>query len=140
MARFFFAAVLVGLVVLQIHADLAADLKPIMQVCKPTCVAIKKGCKAAATNVKAAVQNAGAACQQITNGGAKIAGVATVGAGKTVADAPEQFYEWIKQLEKKGPVATVLKNIFGPPPKKTSQKGGNEGGKERGKAASSEED
>ncbi|TKR76749.1 hypothetical protein L596_017846 [Steinernema carpocapsae] len=133
MARFFFAAVLVGLVVLQIHADLAADLKPIMQVCKPTCVAIKKGCKAAATNVKAAVQNVGAAAQQCGNGCAKVAGAATVGVGKTVADVPERANQLIKQLEKKGPIATVSKILFGPPPK--SKKGGKEGGK----AVSSEE-
>ncbi|TKR76666.1 hypothetical protein L596_017775 [Steinernema carpocapsae] len=134
MARFFFAAVLVGLVVLQIHADLAADLKPIMQMAKPTCVAIKKGSKAAATNVKAAVQNVGAAAQQCGNAGAKICSDATVGAGKTVADAPKRAYQLIKQLEKKGPIATVLKILFGPPPK--SKKGGKKGRK----AASSEED
>ncbi|TKR76654.1 hypothetical protein L596_017764 [Steinernema carpocapsae] len=134
MARFFFAALFVGLVVLQIHADLAADLKPIMQVCKPTCVAIKKGSKAAATNVKAAVQNAGAAAQQVGNAGAKIVADATVGCGKTIADSPKRCYQLIKQLEKKGPIATVLKILFGPPPKDKKK------GKGIRKAASAKED
>ncbi|TKR76752.1 hypothetical protein L596_017849 [Steinernema carpocapsae] len=133
MARLFIAALFVGLVVLQIHADLAGDIKPIVQMAKPTLEAINEGSKAAATNVKAAVQNVGAAAQQCGNGVAKIAGAATVGAGKTCAKAPMAVYQLIKQLEKKGMSATILKIIFGPPEKKKRDKKG-------GKAASSEED
>ncbi|TKR76750.1 hypothetical protein L596_017847 [Steinernema carpocapsae] len=55
----------------------------------------------------------------------------------------ERANQLIKQLEKKGPIATVSKILFGPPPKNTSVKGGKkegkEGGKEGDKAVSSEE-
>ncbi|OOQ84045.1 hypothetical protein PEBR_32001 [Penicillium brasilianum] len=101
----------------RVQRDLAADLKPIMGLVRPGDTAVKKGCKAAATNVKAAVQNCGAACQQCGNGCAKIAGDVTVACGKTVADAPKRVYELVKQLEKKGATATILKLLFGSPEK-----------------------
>ncbi|KAF9346467.1 hypothetical protein BGX26_002013 [Mortierella sp. AD094] len=143
----FVAAFLIVLAVLEVDRaqavpipDLAGDIKPFMQMTKPTMVAIKKGCKAAATNVKAAVQNMGAACQQMANAGAKIAGDATVGCGKTMADAPKRFYQLIKQLEKKGMTATVLKLIFGPPEKEKKTKKEKKKAKGHGSGSGSDSD
>lgn len=97
----------------RVQRDLAADIKPFMSLVRPGDTAVSNGCKAAATTVKVAVKNCGAAAQQCANALAKIGGDATVACGKTVADSPKRVYELVKQLEKKGATATILKIIFG---------------------------
>jgi hypothetical protein len=88
-----------------LRRSFARNIKPSLEMAKSRFVAIKKGTKIAANNVKAACQNAGNATNDcllaIVNGEAEVAGDTTVGAGKTVADAPKSFINLLNSLKRK---------------------------------------